>query len=59
MEGVEVELIDRPQLGYTREDKPHPRGELKVRSATVSPGYYNNPGETQKAFQDGWFLTGK
>lgn len=58
MDGVIVDLVDRPHLGYTKEDKPFPRGELRVKSETVSPGYYNNPEETKKAFEDGWFYTG-
>lgn len=58
MDGVTVELIDRPELGYTKNDKPFPRGELKVQSSTISPGYYNNPEETAKAFVNGFFHTG-
>lgn len=58
MEDVQVALIDRPEIGYTTADKPFPRGELKVMSPTVAPGYYKNPQETDKAFVDGWYLTG-
>ncbi|MCS6809038.1 MAG: long-chain fatty acid--CoA ligase [Bacteroidota bacterium] len=34
-------------------------GELWVRGPMVTPGYWNNPEETRKAFhKDGWFATG-
>jgi acyl-coenzyme A synthetase/AMP-(fatty) acid ligase len=33
-------------------------GELYVKGANVVQGYINNPEETQKSFQDGWFKTG-
>ena len=58
MEGVEMKLIDLPELGYTNQDKPFPRGEIAVRSNVVSPGYFRQPGETAESFHDGWFLTG-
>ena len=33
-------------------------GEIWARGLSVSSGYYNNPEETAKAFEDGWFKTG-
>ncbi|KAJ9616928.1 medium-chain fatty acid-CoA ligase faa2 [Cladophialophora chaetospira] len=52
-------LISVPDMEYTVEDKPHPRGELLLRGASVFTGYYKNPEETAKAFtEDGWFKTG-
>lgn len=33
-------------------------GELAVRGKNVTPGYWNKPEETEKAFVDGYFLTG-
>jgi malonyl-CoA/methylmalonyl-CoA synthetase len=52
--GVEVKLTDergvRVETGYP--------GEIVVRGKTVFLEYWNRPEETQKAFRDGWFLTG-
>lgn len=33
-------------------------GELLMRGATVTPGYYRNPKATEAAFADGWLRTG-
>ena len=33
-------------------------GEVLVRGANVSPGYYRNASETERLFADGWFRTG-
>ena len=33
-------------------------GELEVRGAHLTPGYYRRPDETAAAFRDGWFRTG-
>ena len=33
-------------------------GEIQVRGATVTPGYWNRPEETAAAFVDGWLRTG-
>ena len=52
-------LLSVPDMEYTVEDKPHPRGELLLRGASVFTAYYKNPEETAKAFtEDGWFKTG-
>lgn len=52
-------LEDVPDMEYLSTDKPHPRGELLVRSPTVFKEYYKNEAETTKSFtEDGWFKTG-
>jgi acyl-CoA synthetase (AMP-forming)/AMP-acid ligase II len=33
-------------------------GEIWVRGDTITPGYWNLPDETQKAFHEGWLRTG-
>ena len=55
----EVCLLSVPDMDYTIDDKPHPRGELLMRGANVFKEYFNNPEETKKTFtEDGWFKTG-
>lgn len=52
-------LISVPDMEYTVDDKPYPRGELLLRGASVFTGYHKNEEETAKAFtDDGWFKTG-
>lgn len=52
-------LLSVPDMEYTVEDKPYPRGELLLRGKSVFTGYHKNPEETAKAFtEDGWFKTG-
>ena len=43
--GVELRLLDCPEMGYTTADKPYPRGEILAHSKKMSPGYYNPPGD--------------
>ena len=33
-------------------------GEIRIRGPAVTPGYWRNPEETARAFEDGWFKTG-
>ena len=41
---VELELVDVPELGYTRNDMPFPRGEIRVRNRNgVTSAYYERP----------------
>ncbi|KAF1997165.1 long-chain-fatty-acid-CoA ligase/ protein binding protein [Amniculicola lignicola CBS 123094] len=56
---AEACLLDVPDMEYHSTDKPYPRGELLIRSATLFREYYHNPEETAKAIDsDGWFHTG-
>jgi fatty acid CoA ligase FadD9 len=48
-----------PDLGYFRTDRPHPRGELLVKTAAMFPGYYKRPELTAEVFDaDGFYRTG-
>jgi fatty acid CoA ligase FadD9 len=56
---VDYKLVDVPDLGYFRTDRPHPRGELLVLSETLFPGYYRRPEVTAEVFDaDGYYRTG-
>ncbi|HME48346.1 carboxylic acid reductase [Mycobacterium sp.] len=56
---IDYKLVDVPELGYFRSDKPYPRGELLVKSDTTSPGYYKRPDVTAEVFDaDGYYHTG-
>jgi long-subunit acyl-CoA synthetase (AMP-forming) len=53
------QLISVPEMGYTVDDKPFPRGELLIKTAEMFSGYINNPEETQAVLtEDGFFHTG-
>jgi long-chain acyl-CoA synthetase len=52
--GVDLRVVDESG----RELEPGHRGELVVRAANVTRGYWNNPGETKLTFRDGMFRTG-
>lgn len=52
-------LLDVPDMEYLSTDKPHPRGELLIRSSTLFREYFKNEEETRKAIDsEGWFHTG-
>jgi fatty acid CoA ligase FadD9 len=56
---LDYKLVDVPELGYFRTDKPYPRGELLVKTQTATAGYYKRPDVTAAAFDaDGYYLTG-
>jgi fatty acid CoA ligase FadD9 len=56
---IDYKLADVPELGYFRTDRPHPRGELLVKSEAMFPGYYKRPEMTAKVFDaDGFYRTG-
>ena len=56
---VKYRLESVPDMGYTLDDKPYPRGELLTKSSQMFSGYINNPDETRAALtEDGFFRTG-
>lgn len=56
---VKWKLMNIPEMGYTKADKPFPRGELCMKGPAVFNGYYKRPDKTAEAFtDDGWFKTG-
>ncbi|GLE02600.1 hypothetical protein PINS_up011441 [Pythium insidiosum] len=56
---MQVRLEDVPEMGYTSNDKPRPRGEVICKGDVVFAGYYKEPEKTAEAIdKDGWFHTG-
>jgi fatty acid CoA ligase FadD9 len=56
---IDYKLLDVPELGYFRTDRPHPRGELLIKSETMFPGYYKRQELTAEVFDvDGYYRTG-
>lgn len=52
---VQVRIVN-PE---TFEDVPQGSiGEIWLKSPAITPGYWNNPEETERAFVEGWFRTG-
>ncbi|PHH59025.1 hypothetical protein CDD81_3938 [Ophiocordyceps australis] len=56
---AEICLQSVPDLEYSVNDKPNPRGELLMRGPHIFRGYFKNEEETKRTLEpDGWFHTG-
>jgi fatty acid CoA ligase FadD9 len=56
---IDYKLVDVPDLGYFSTDRPHPRGELLLKTENMFPGYYKRPEVTADVFDDaGYYRTG-
>ncbi|WP_394824858.1 thioester reductase domain-containing protein [Pendulispora albinea] len=56
---VSYTLRDVPELGYLSSDRPYPRGELRVKTPSATPGYFRNPEATRDLIDDeGYVCTG-
>lgn len=60
---TEMKLKGVPEMGYSSEDEPFPRGELLLRGPQIFKEYYKSPKATEAAFDNGdceagWFKTG-
>jgi fatty-acyl-CoA synthase len=54
--GVDLQVVD--ERGVEVPSDHRTVGEIRVRGASVSPGYWNNQADTEAAFRDGWLHTG-
>jgi acyl-CoA synthetase (AMP-forming)/AMP-acid ligase II len=53
---IELEVVDEAGRRVPADDRSV--GEIRVRGATVTPGYWNRPDETARALREGWLHTG-
>lgn len=54
--GIELEVVDEAGRPVPADDRTV--GEIRVRGASVSPGYWRRPEETAEAHRAGWLHTG-
>jgi acyl-CoA synthetase (AMP-forming)/AMP-acid ligase II len=54
--GVDLKVVDENANPVKADGQQV--GEIWVRGDTVTPGYWNLPDETERAFTDGWLRTG-
>jgi len=54
--GIELEVVDERGARVPADDRTV--GEIRVRGATVTSGYWKRPEETARALREGWLYTG-
>lgn len=55
---LKIRLRDLPEMEYTSNDTPYPRGEICFRGPSIFQGYYKNDEKTKEAIHDGWLWSG-
>jgi len=56
---TKLRLKSVPEMNYNITDKPYPRGEVMIKGANVTAGYFKAEKLTADAFDnEGWFCTG-
>ncbi|KAJ2343721.1 medium-chain fatty acid-CoA ligase faa2 [Coemansia sp. RSA 2618] len=58
-QGIELKLVDVPEMNYRASDSPCPRGEMMVRGPCVFGGYFKDAQKTAETIlPGGWLATG-